>query len=707
MHRHWSVRNIAALTALWLLQGEASVSMAEGTFGNVTAERIEKEVHSGENWMVNGGRLTGEHYSPLMEIRTGNVDGLGLAWATDIPSPLGLVAEPLVVDGVIYLSAPFSLVYALDAATGKQLWRFDPQVRLDLSPGNSISARYNRGVAVWKGAVYVGTGDCRLIAIDAANGSKIWESRACDVHDGQGTGITAAPRVGDDKVFVGYLGSDTSARGSIGAFDARTGKELWRFWTVPGDPAKGGFETPELERASKTWPGGWAKHGGGVAWEEIRYDPVTDQVIFGTASTMPLNVKARGPGDNLYTNSVIALDADTGAYKWHYQTVPEDGWDFDATMPKIVTNLAIGGKQRRVVFEAGKSGFFYVLDAITGELLAADPIQKVTWASHVDLKTGRPVVLPEARYWEIEDPTKPAHVFPSVDGGRNWEAMAWSPNTQLVYMPVAEIGTKWCAGGHCPGTDSFGYETGEKSRPNTGRLVAWDPMKRKPLWSVTHLLPFNGGVLTTAGGLVFQGLGTGELKTFHAETGKELWSRKTGSSIQAAPVTYRIGAEQYVLVAIGTGGGMRMATRARTTTPDARGPARLLAFKLGGKREIPIEPPGQVPVPKPPARTATADQVKKGAVLWGRTGYACHTCHGDDMEAMRPTRQPGAPPDLRYMPVEMHGIWQEILLGGALASKGMFSFGQFGMTQEEAEAIHAYVIDESWKAYESQNAAGR
>ena len=718
MKRRSAVSAFAAVTCLWLGQATAcagperpEASHDPQGAGDVSSSRLQAETNTGQNWLVKGGRLTGEHYSPLDQIKPENIDALGLAWAADIPSAIGLVAEPLVVDGVVYLSAPFSVVYALDALTGEQLWAFDPQVDPSVSSGASISARLNRGVAVWKGAVIVGTGDCRLVAIDAATGTKLWDVVACDSHSGvaaggAGAGITGAPLVAADKVFIGYLGSDTGARGSIAAFEAATGKELWRFWTVPGDPndPDHGLETEQLKLASKTWTGGWARAGGGAVWDSMHYDPVTGFVIFGTGSGMPLSTKDRGRGDNLFTNSVIALDAETGAYKWHYQTTPEDAWDYDATMPKIVTDAKFNGRTRRVVFEAGKNGFFYVLDAHTGALLSADPISKVTWASHIDLETGRPVVLQQARYWEMDAAELPVRVYPSGSGARNWEPMAYSPNTHLVYMPVTDMASAACQYGWrvCEGLDSLGYREEENIPSGLGRLVAWDPVKRRMRWSVHNTLPFNGGVLVTAGDLVFQGTGTGELNAYQAETGERIWSRKTGSSIQAAPVSYRLGGDQYVLVAVGTGGGRRIANSRRATSPDARGPARVLAFKLNGKGEIPDTVRVDVPVPKPPARTATTEWVARGGLLWTRIG--CETCHGAYAGALAKTKDGRAIPDLRYSPILYDG-WKAVVIDGAFAGRGMPSMAALvGLTDEDSEAIRAYVIDQAWKAYESSQA---
>ena len=670
----------------------------EPAAGNVTESRVLAEADSGDNWLVNGGRFSGEHFSPQSRISDENVGELGLAWAADIPSPIGLSAEPLVIDGVVYLTGIRSVVYALDATDGALLWQFDPQVRLDMGFGNSLWSRWNRGVAVWEGRVYVGTGDCRLVAIDAAAGAQLWEAAVCDPTEGMGPGITGAPRVGGGRVYMGYAGSDTAVRGSVTAFDADSGEELWRFWTVPGDP-ENGFESDVLEMASRTWTGGWAQAGGGAVWDGIRYDPETGLVIFGTASTVPLNVAMRGPGDNLFTNSVVAVDAETGAYRWHYQTVPEDAWDYDATMPKIVTDITFQGRSRRVVLEAPKNGFLYVLDANTGRLLAADAIATVTWASGIDAETGRPVVNPEAQYFT--DPSGAAvRVWPNVWGSHNWQPMSYSPVTGLVYIPVADMPSTYVGGdllGMGVDIEALGYGPDEEIPPDVGRLLAWDPAAREARWTVDHPIAYNGGVLSTAGNLVFQGTATGEFRAYAADTGERLWSVETGSSIQAAPVSYRAGEEQYVLVAIGRSGGIVGSAESRTAAPHARGPARVLAFKLGGNAAMPAPTP-PVPVPEPPARLAGAEEVGAGKALWG--AYGCTGCHGAHALGVGSRALGGALPDLRYMPPSAHEEWDPVVLEGTRAAAGMPGFAAAGMSPEDSRALQAYVVDRAWAAYE-------
>ena len=737
---HTSLRVVlAALLVMSIACAEKPST--ERRFGDVTETRVLEEAASGENWLVNGGRFSGEHFSPLQQITAGNVDQLALAWYADIPS-FTFALEPIVVDGVVYLSGSLSRVFAVDAASGEMLWQFDPRIRLDISQGNAYGSRMNRGVAVWEGRVYVGTGECRLIALDAAAGTRLWESPVCDPREGVGAHIRSAPRVGGGMVFMGYSGS-TSARGSLVAFDAETGKEAWRFWTVPDDPAKG-FETPELERASATWTNGFSEMGGGSVWEGIRYDPVTKSVFFGTAAPGPGNPNLRGPGDSLFSNSIIAVDAKTGSYKWHYQTVPEDAWDYDAATPFIITDLeyevepsageregaplarqdasaereALAPRlkqQRRVVMQAPKNGFFYILDAHTGELLAADTIVEVTWASHIDMETGRPVELPGARYYTDEYAGQPVLVKPSPGGAHSWHPMSFSPQTGLVYLPLTDLAANFFA--LPPSRDALGVtrssgwrfdfvpdaSAGEELPADSGKLLAWDPVKREARWSVARPVPWNSGVLATAGNLVFQGLAGGEFQAYGADTGKLLWSRDTGTAILSPPVTFQLGTEQVVLAAAGIGGGNGVTISAYVSTLDAQGPARLFAFKLGGKAQMPAIR-DYTPVPRPPARTASREQIEHGRTTY--EGVACEYCHGPrvvgvgrQMQGADSRRLPGAIPDLRYMTSETHAEWHAIVIGGSRTHLGMPAFHD-ALSVEDSAALQAYVIEQAWKLYE-------
>jgi quinohemoprotein ethanol dehydrogenase len=642
------------------------------------------EAADGSNWLVGGRTFDEQHFSPLKQINDHNVSKLGLAWATDIESAMGLATEPIVVDGVIYVSAPQSRVYAVDALSGKVQWRFDPKVRLDRMR-NSWAAHSNRGLAVWRGKVYIGTGDCRLVAIDAASGQKAWESQVCE---GTQTGITGAPHVGAGKVFIGYNGSDTGVRGSLVAFDANTGKEAWRFWTVPGDPSKG-FESKALETASKTWAGDkWWEVGGGDVWDPITYDPTTGLVIFGTAGAEPeilFGDKAdkKVSGDRLFAGCVIAVKADSGEYVWHYQTSAPDY--HTENMHILLADVVLGGQKRHVAMTAPKNGFFYVLDAKSGELLEAKPIAKVSWASSVDLKSGRAV--------EVAAPVDGRR---PLSGGHNWWPMSYSPLTGLVYLPLHDVK------GHALAPGEF---------PEEGKLLAWDPISQSARWSVTETISTNSGVLATAGNLVFQGEGTGEFAAYAADSGKKLWSVRTGSAIHSVPVTFSVKGEQFILAPVGWGSASRLFAKASSmATPESkRGPARLLAFKLGGTAPFPSLAVRIPPVPRPPDQTFSKEAIASGALLYQK--HICFDCHAPEADGSGAFTEDGAIPDLRYLPAESHKQWYATVLAGSHQKNGMPGFGNppgfpivmRKMSQQEADAIHAYIIDQSWKAYNAEH----
>jgi quinohemoprotein ethanol dehydrogenase len=662
-------------------------SSADGSkAGNVTEARVKSEAADGTNWLLNGRAFDEKHFSPLQAITDKNVAGLGLAWFLDIPGGMGVVAEPIVVDGVIYVSAPQSIVYAVDAVSGKLLWKFDPHVRLNQAINGSYSARVNGGVAVWAGKVYVGTGDCRLIAIDASSGTQRWESPVCDATQ---TGITGAPHVARGKIVMGYNGSDDGVRGALAAYDPETGKEVWRFWTVPGDPSKP-FETKALEMAAKTWSGNeWWRIGGGDAWNAITYDDETGLVIFGTAGAGVDYGELsfiKPTGDKLFAGCIIALNADTGEYVWHFQT-SAPGLQTENNHI-LMADLIIGGETRHVAMTAPKNGFFYVLDAKTGKLLSAKPLVKTVWAKSIDLKPGRAVETPK-----------------SADGGKQWTVHNWWPMsyswlTGLVYIPATDrrAGTK------------ASVQSGEGGEGLLGRLIAWDPVSQSAGWSVEEQIATNGGVLSTAGNLVFQGQGTGEFTAYAADTGKKLWSVKTGSAIESVPVTFAVKGEQYILTPVGWGSGSRLFAPARTmATPESkRGPVRLIAFKLDTNAKY-VPPPVTIPsVPKPPLQTADAASIRRGAALYEK--WVCDGCHSPGTDGSGAWTHDGAVPDLRYMPADAHRDWYVVVLGGSHWDQGMpgfadppkFAFPKARMTPQDADAIHAYVIDQSWKAYKGE-----
>jgi quinohemoprotein ethanol dehydrogenase len=655
---------------------------------NVNEARVAADAAEGANWLLNGRTFDSAHFSPLKQINDQNAGTLGLAWYMDIDSGMGIVSEPIVVDGIAYISAPQSKVYAIGAASGKLIWKFDPKVRLDQALNGSYSARTNAGVAVWEGKVFVGTGDCRLVAIDAASGKQIWETQVCEPTQ---TGITNAPHVAKGKVFMGYNGSDDAVRGAIAAYDANTGKELWRFWTVPGDPKKP-FESKALEEiAAKTWPPGDAwQIGGGDVWTAITYDPVTDFVIFGTAGAgadYGELAALRAQGDKLFAGCIVAVKADTGEYVWHYQT-SSPGLQTENNHI-LMADLTLDGEKRHVAMTVPKNGFFYILDASTGKLLSAKPIVKVNWATSVDLSTGKAAEVPASqgggKQWTVH----------------NWWPMSYNAGTGLVYIPATD---------RKPNSNAS-VETGESMKQTEGRLVAWDPVNQTARWSVEEEISTNGGVLSPAGHLVSQGQGNGEFTAYTADTGKKVWSIDTGSAIESIPVTYYVSGEQYVLLPVGWGSGSRLFAPAWTmaTPRSKRGPSRILAFKLGGGVPFPAPPDIVPPVPKPPVQKADAATIAEGAKLY-KTFY-CDGCHSPGLDGSGAWVLNGAIPDLRYAPPDVHAQWYSIVLAGTHWDKGMpgfadppkFAFPHLRMTTKQADAIHAYIIDGAWKAYNGEH----
>ncbi len=541
---------------------------------------------------VDWGTYGEEHYAPLDQIDQKTVGRIGLAWEADLESPrFGIEATPIVVDGVLYVTSSWGRVFAFDARTGRRLWAFDPQARGEWLR-NGCCKPVNRGVAVWNGKVYVGAFDGRLIALDAATGRKLWEA---DTTNGERFyTITGAPRVVKGKVIIGNGGADFGVRGFFSAYDAETGVLAWRFYVVPGDPKKG-FEQPELATAAKSWDPNrdWSIGGGGNPWDSFAYDPELDLVYVGTGNAGPDDPKAPGAagGDKLFVASILAVHADSGRMAWHYQTTPGDVWDFDATQNMILSDLTIGGTRRKVLMQASKNGFFYVLDRTTGQLLSADTYVRVNWASGVDLKTGRPIVTGQGDYAEGT-----RLVFPSPYGGHNWMPMSFSPKTGLVYLPARDIGWIWGAGR--PTWFYNGYDlsklTAEDVRKQTrGELIAWDPAAGKPAWIVPQKTLSNGGTLATAGGLVVQGTEDGTIGFYAADTGRLLHSILVGTGIVAPPISYELDGVQYIAVAAGWNG-------VKTEAPPPGAPApysnagRLIVLKLDGGK-VPAAP--RVPFP--------------------------------------------------------------------------------------------------------------
>jgi quinohemoprotein ethanol dehydrogenase len=675
---------VGGLLALLTL-GSASAASPRPV-ADVDAERIIHADQEPGNWMSHGRTYGEQRFSPLRQVTAGNANRLGLAWFVDLDTSKGQEATPLVIDGVMYVSTAWSMVKAFDARTGKVLWEFDPQVPRDTLVKGCCDA-VNRGVAAWQGSIFVGTLDGRLIALDAATGKPRWS--AITVDQSKPYTITGAPRVIKGKVVIGNGGAELGVRGYVSAYDAADGKLAWRFYTVPGDPAKG-FESPALAAAAKTWTGEWWKlGGGGTVWDSMAYDPKLDLLYIGVGNGSPWNraIRSPGGGDNLYLSSIVALRPDSGKYVWHYQETPGESWDYTATQHLILAELRIGGRTRQVIMQAPKNGIFYVLDRKTGELISAKPFVPVTWTSGVDRKTGRPVENPGIRFGETG---RPVDMMPGPLGAHNWQPMAYNPKAGLVYIPAQEIATRYA-----PVPDykpsPMGWNVGTipgapGSSAIRGYLLAWDPVRQKEAWRVEHAGPWNGGALTTAGNLVFQGTAAGELVAYRADSGTKVWSSPTQTGVMAGPVTYEVDGEQHVAVMAGWGGSYAMAGGTRAAVSgNIRNVSRMLVYKLGGTLSLPPDEGASKLVLDPPPSTADAATIAMGAKLFG--AY-CVVCHGSGAVSG------GAVKDLRASPFLANPAWFDIVQRGAMKEIGMASFGSV-LNQEQVSAIREYVIRRS------------
>ncbi len=670
---------------------QETVATAATGAADVDATRIVNADSEPDSWMSHGRTYSEQRFSPLDSINKTNVGTLGLGWFADLDSNRGQEATPIMVDGVLYVTTAWSKVKAYDARTGKPLWSFDPQV-----PGewgvNACCDVVNRGVAVWKGKVFVGTLDGRLVALDSKTGSKLWDVMTID--QSKPYTITGAPRVIKGKVLIGNGGAEFGVRGYISAYDAETGKMAWRFYTVPGNPADG-FENPILETAAKTWSGQWWRiGGGGTVWDSMSYDPGLDLLYIGVGNGSPWNhtFRSAGKGDNLFLSSIVALKPDTGEYVWHYQSTPGESWDHTATQQIIIADLMIDGQKRHVLMQAPKNGFFYVIDAATGKLISAKNFTDIAWATHVDLANGRPVENPAARYDATGKPFQSTH---NPNGAHTWHSMAYSPQTGLVYLPIH--GTPFIFGRPAKydpvkmatnvGADfsgNAGLDPKWVHDHTYGRLIAWDPVNQKEVWRVERAGQANGGALATAGGLVFQGTGSGEFTALDAATGQQLWSAPTQTGVVAAPMSYAIDGEQYVAIMVGTGSSWAMiggdSNMKGFVLPNV---SRLLVYKLGGKVQLPAAPAMQRPPMNPPPATAPAAAIARGATVYDTW---CSSCHGAGAIGI------GIVPDLRRTPLLASAeAWQQVVIGGERKPHGMASFASV-ISADDAQAVRAFVI---------------
>lgn len=656
-----------------------------------------------EGWAGHGNDWGEQRYSTLDQVNTDNVDTLGLIWFFDLYTRRGVEATPLVVDGVMYVTSSWSMVYALDARNGELKWFYDPKVERAFMAKGCCDV-VNRGVAYFEDKVYVATYDGRLVALNAENGEVIWDVQTTD-RDKSYT-ISGAPRIAKGKVVIGNGGAELGVRGYVTAYDADSGELAWRFYTVPGNPADG-FENALMEKIAKTWTGEWWKWGGGgTVWDSMVYDPELDLLYIGVGNGSPWNQALRSPdgGDNLFLASIVALRPDTGEYVWHYQTGPGETWDHTATQHIMLSELEIKGEKRKVLMQAPKNGFFYVLDRATGELLSANNYTEVSWASGIDMETGRPIETPGARNFEEGNATLPGN-----GGGHNWPPMSFNPQTGLVYIPVMSFPSTF----HAPtdeldtqpgqGLWNLGFDTTAMAPPSlpqkeldqimdntfTGQLVAWDPLKQEARWRHDYGRISFSGTLSTAGMLVFQGDLYGNFNAFDAESGKQLWSQPAQTGVMAAPITYSIDGEQYVAVAVGHGGGLAAEGGAITNGWTMQNKSRVLVYKINGAVKLPPMPANERIMPKPAPATAGQDVIAQGQKYYQRH---CRYCHGDGLRSGNFT------PDLRWSPAETHEQWQDIVIGGSLTQLGMVSFKDY-LTPDKAEAIRQYVLSEAGTVY--------
>jgi len=667
------------------------VSCDRGARVSWDADRLVQADRDTANWILHGRTYAEQRFSPLRQINESTLTRLGLLWSRELGTTRGLEATPLVADGVIYTTGAWSVVYALDARTGEQRWSYDPQVPRARARIFCCAA-LNRGVALYRGRVYVGTLDGRLVALEAASGARVWETLTVDTT--KPYSITGAPRIASGLVLIGNGGAEMGVRGYVSAYDAERGTLAWRTYIVPGDPSLG-FESEAIRRAAATWKGRWWEGGGGgTAWDAIVYDSELGLVYVGTGNGSPWyrDLRSPGGGDNLYLSSILALRVSNGEQVWHFQTTPGYHWDFTATQPLMLAELDLKGGRRKVIMQAPKNGFFYVLDRETGEFLSAKAFASMSWATGVDSVTGRPIESGSA-YAGMDA----VLVSPGPSGAHSWQPMAYNPETGLVYLPVRD-GT-WFL--HRPDT-SWRPHTSKRNegryRPfggplpllralqaapqPIGRLVAWDPVAQTPRWQVDHPVLVSGGVLTTAGNLVFQGRSDGVLVAYRATDGAKLWEFDAGTGILAPPVTYLVDGVQYVTVMAGWGGDVGL------INPPGLGPkkpgfGRILTFVIGGTASLHVPPFGHAE----PPRALDRGPASPATIAEGRGLYEtyCFFCHGVAVVA-------GALPDLRYATVEVHRDFETIVLRGARAPLGMPSFGDL-LSAEQVRAIQAYILD--------------
>jgi quinohemoprotein ethanol dehydrogenase len=695
------VRRSAIALGSALLALASCTDSAEQDFG----QRIVAADREPHNWLSTGRGYDETRYSPLDQIDTRTIGRLSLAWSHDLDTDRGQEATPIAVDGILYTTSAWSKVQAFDSVSGRLLWQFDPKV-----PGAAAVKAccdvVNRGAAYWDGKVYVGTIDGRLIALDGLSGRQLWSVQTTDPKSNNT--ITGAPRVVKGRVIIGNGGAELGARGYVTAYDAETGARAWRFYIVPGDPARPDGEIsdkPLREIAQKSWSGKWWTReggggGGGTAWDSMAYDAELDLLFIGTGNASYWNkaVRSPGDGDNLFVGSVLALRPETGEYVWHYQETPGDQWDYTSTQHMILATVPVDGRPRKVIMHAPKNGYFYLIDRATGKLLSAKPYIPLNWSRGIDMKTGRPDIVPEARY----DLTgKPWVAMPGGIGGHNWQPMSYSAQTRLVYLPVQEVPGMYKSD---PGFVRRAVGTNIANDLNLlelpkdpaslaaalkvpkAYLLAWDPVRQRAVWRAPNPGIVNGGVLSTAGGLVFQGDNDGRFNAYDARSGRKLWTFDAQSAIMAAPVSFSVKGRQYVTVVVGFGGAVALVAGQGAWGKDGprRNKSRVLTFALDAKGPpLPPLPPVSRPPILAPAAAGDARRIEAGRMLYLNS---CVVCHGSGAKSA------GVLPDLRRSSViGDRDAFRAVVGDGILADRGMASFAE-NYDAGQIETIRAYLV---------------
>src|SRR3982075_1128022 len=667
-------------------QTKGSADHIKAVTSAVDSASIKANTATSNDWPTIGLDYAETRFSRLNQINTDNVKKLGLVWSYPLESSRGVEATPVVVDGLMYVTASWSVVHAIDARTGKKIWTFDPGVDREKGYKGCCDV-VNRGVALYKGKVFVGAYDGRLIALDAVTGQKAWEKDTLIDKEHSYT-ITGAPRAFNGKVVIGNGGAEYGARGYVTAYDSETGNQAWRWFVVPGDPSKP-FEDESMAAAAKSWdPAGnyWINGGGGTAWDSITFDPDLNMVYVGTGNGSPWNRDLRSPagGDNLYLASLVALNADTGKYIWHYQETPGDHWDYTSTQPMILADISIDGAPRKVILHAPQNGFFFVVDPTTGNFLSAKNFVDVNWATGYDAN-GRPIEVKEARGEAAYDS------IPGPFGAHNWHPMSFNPQTGLVYLPAQNIPLNltpektFTQNARAPG--KFGGTTGwnigfvlngePPKAPAFGRLLAWDPVKQKEAWRAEYVAPWNGGTLTTAGNLVFQGTADGRFIAYNATSGEKLWETPTGTGVVAAASTYMIDGKQYVSVAVGWGGVFGIAVRAT----ELQSPGTIYTFAVDGKAPLPNFVKYQTEGLLAGVKYDPKD-VPDGTAIYVA---ACATCHG-----VPGVDKGGNVRNLGYVSTETITNLKDFVFKGPFRDQGMPDFSG-KLTEADVVKIQAFI----------------